>query len=237
MKNTKIAAIADLHVGKNEIDFGVLFKELSEKADILALCGDLTDRGTLEEAHLLLSHLTHCNIPVVGVLENHDYENNQQEELKQLFKESGYTILDGESTVIKEIGFAGIKGFAGGFDSFTLAAWGEKTIKDFVKESFNESLKLEKALSDLTTEKKVALLHYAPISQTIIGEPKELYPFLGCTRLVYPIERDNVSVVLHGHAHHGRYEGKTQQGIPVFNVSISVLQTREEQTNYTIIEV
>lgn len=237
MKKIKIAALADVHIGKNEIDFNDTFKEISEKADILVLCGDLTDRGQPEEMKQLISQLNNCSIPVVAVLGNHDYESGKEKEIKTLFKNSGYTILDGESTVVKDIGFAGIKGFAGGFDSFTLAAWGEKTIKDFVQDSVNESLKLEKALSDLSTEKKVVLMHYSPIAATVEGEPKELYPFLGCSRLVNPIDRDKVSVVLHGHAHHGTYEGKTQQGVPVYNVSLSILQNKERNKNYTIIEV
>jgi Icc-related predicted phosphoesterase len=237
MNKIRIAAIADTHIGKNEIDFSETFKEISEQADILALCGDLTDRGQPEEMKMLVLQLNNCSIPVVAVFGNHDYESGKEKEIKIIFKDAGHTILDGESTVIKSVGFAGIKGFAGGFDSFTLAAWGEKTIKDFVQESVNESLKLEKALSDLSTEKKVVLMHYSPIAQTVEGEPKELYPFLGCSRLVNPIDRDNVSFVLHGHAHHGVYEGKTQQGIPVYNVSLSILQKNKGKKNYTILEI
>lgn len=237
MKKTRIAALADLHIGKIEIDWNTIFREISEQADILVLCGDLTDHGTIEQCHVLIKHLSNCTIPVVGVLGNHDYENGEEETIKHIMKETGYSILDGESVIIHDIGFAGIKGFAGGFDTYTLAAWGEKTIKDFVKESMNESLKLEKALSELSTEKKVGLLHYSPISQTVEGEPKELYPFLGCTRLVYPLEREKVNTIFHGHAHHGTYSGKTQQGIPVYNVSLSILQKRIEKTPYTIIEL
>ncbi len=237
MKKIKIAAMADLHVGKSEIDFSMVFKEVSEKADVLVLCGDLTNTGTIEETELLITQLKNCSIPVIGVLGNHDYESGMEDKVISLLKEAGHTILNGESIVIKDIGFAGIKGFAGGFDSYTLAAWGEKTIKDFVKESYNEALQLERALSDIKTDKKVVLMHYAPISQTIEGEPKELYPFLGCSRLVDPIERDHVQVVFHGHAHHGTYAGKTQQNTPVYNVSLSIIQKLFEGKYYSIIEV
>ncbi len=233
----KIAAMADLHVREEQGTFAPIFRELSSNADVLLLCGDLTDRGLESEAEILLEDLQSCSIPVVAVLGNHDVESGKENKLKEMFHQAHIPILDGDSVVIQDVGFAGIKGFAGGFDNYMLTPWGESVLKDFVQESINESVRLEKALSRVSTDKKVVLMHYAPIAETIKGEPNEIYPFLGCSRLASPINRYGASVIFHGHAHHGSPKGTLNEKVPVFNVSRHVLIQQKNQKQYALYEV
>lgn len=236
-KKVKIAAMADLHMHKLVAGiFKETFTEISEKADILVLCGDLTDHGHKEEAELLLEDLTFCKIPVVGVLGNHDFEAGESEEVKRILSK-GMFILDEESVEIKGVGFAGVKGFGGGFDTHMLGRFGEKGMKNFVQEVIDETLKLEASLGKLRTDKKIVALHYSPIRQTCIGEPEEIFPFLGSSRLAEPIDNFKVTAVFHGHSHYGSPEGKTITGIPVYNVALKVLSTLKENNRYKIIEI
>ncbi|HEY9685195.1 MAG TPA: metallophosphoesterase [Oculatellaceae cyanobacterium] len=225
-----IAAVGDLHCKKNSQGMlAPLFKSISSCADVVALCGDLTDYGTADEANVLTKELAPIlNLPVVAVLGNHDYESDNQEEVKRILTESGITILDGEAVEINGVGFAGAKGFAGGFGKAMLGAWGEQTIKHFVQEALNESLKLEAALARLRTQDKVVLLHYAPIVGTVLGEPPEIYSFLGTSRLEEPINRHGATIVFHGHAHSGSPHGQTSIGIPVHNVAHPLFKRRFE---------
>ena len=132
---------------------------------------------------------------------------------------AGVTMLDGESCEIKGVGFAGAKGFGGGFGRGTLGAWGEPAVKLFVQEAIDEAMKLESALARLRTEHKIVVLHYAPIRATVENEPPEIFPYLGCSRLEEPLLRYPATAVVHGHAHNGTFERKTQTGVPVYNVS------------------
>lgn len=226
-ESVRIAAIGDLHFGRTTPPGSLqpLFAQISESADILALCGDLTDYGLPEEARAFVKELSPAvKIPIVAVLGNHDFESNQQAEIAQILKDAGVTTLDGETCEIYGIGFAGIKGFAGGFGRRALGPWGEEIIKKFVHEAVDEALRLESALARLRNEHLVVLLHYAPIQGTVEGEPLEIYPFLGCSRLEDPITRFPVSAVFHGHAHHGAPEGRTRTNVPVFNVSASLMR-------------
>jgi Icc-related predicted phosphoesterase len=192
---------------------------------VLALCGDLTDRGDPEEGRQLGRALATIGVPVVAVLGNHDHESGKVPELERILTESGVQVLDrGDAFEIQGVGFAGVKGFAGGFGRRALGPWGEETIKLFVREAVEEALKLETSLSKLRTERKVALLHYSPIAGTVEGEPREIYPYLGSSRLEEPLIRYPVDVVFHGHAHHGTLEGKTVGGVTVYNVSLALLQ-------------
>jgi Icc-related predicted phosphoesterase len=209
-----------------------------DAADILLLCGDLTDTGSPEEGRGLARELAALKIPMVGVLGNHDYECDRLDELKQALQEGGIRILDGDADEILGIGFAGVKGFAGGFGRGALGPWGEPAIKAFVQEALNEALKFEKALAKLRTSRKVALLHYAPISATVEGEPPEIYPYLGSSRLEEPLTRYPVDVVFHGHAHHGAPEGQTRDGVPVYNVSMALLQrSRPNEPPFRVVEL
>ena len=221
----RIAAIGDLHVSKaSQGRFQTLFGQISNRADVLVLCGDFTDYGTSEEARILARELTaSVKIPVIGVLGNHDYEAGKEREITQILTDAGVTILDGEVTDLHGVGFAGVKGFPGGFGRGALGPWGERVVKQFVQEAIDESLKLEAALARLRTPHRVALLHYAPIRGTVEGEPVEIFPYLGSSRLEEPINRYRVSVVFHGHAHRGAPEGRTATGVPVYNVAMPLL--------------
>jgi Icc-related predicted phosphoesterase len=237
-KKFRIAAVGDIHVGLNDQNrFKDLFTEISDKADVLLLCGDLTYSGLADEAKVLSSELSSCRIPTLAVLGNHDHDQEQNQEIRDVLQNETVHLLDGEHLVIGDVGFAGTIGFAGGFDKYMLNSFGEKPIKTFVQEAVNEELKLERALSQLTTEKKVVLLHYAPIRHTVVGEPTEIWPFLGSSRLLEPIEDYEATAVFHGHAHMGTHEGVTPKGTPVFNVAMPIMQKLNEKQPYALIEI
>lgn len=220
-----IAAVGDIHCTRHSQGaFQRLLSEVSERADVLALVGDLTDYGTEEETRVLAKELSTFRLPVLAVLGNHDYESGTPEIVKNVLNDSGVIVLDGDTYEISGVGFAGVKGFGGGFGRRALAPWGEAIIKQFVHEGIEEALKLENALGRLRTPTKVVLLHYAPIHATVVGEPDEIMPFLGSTRLEEVVDRFRAAVVFHGHAHHGSPEGLTKGGIPVFNVAMPLMK-------------
>jgi Icc-related predicted phosphoesterase len=225
-EHLRIAAVADIHVKKTAA-FGTLkpmFEAASAEADVLLLCGDVTDYGLVEEAKILAREITaSLRIPSIGVLGNHDFESGKADEVVKILTDAGVTMLDGGSHEIEGVGFAGIKGFGGGFGRRQLGAWGEDIIKKFVHESVEEALKLESALARLRTSQKIAVLHYAPIHATVAGEPPEINPFLGSSRLEEPIDRYRCSAVFHGHAHRGSLEGRTKGNVPVYNVAMPLL--------------
>jgi Icc-related predicted phosphoesterase len=225
-ETVRLAAVGDIHCGKtSQGTLQPLFAQAAELADVLLLCGDLTDYGLPEEAHVLMKEITAAaKIPIVAVLGNHDYESGKPDEVRQILVDAGVNILDGDSCEIHGVGFAGIKGFAGGFGRGTLGFWGEPMIKRFVQEALDEALKLESALARLRTPQRIAVLHYAPIQATVEGEPPEIFAFLGCSRLEGPFARHPVNAIFHGHAHNGAPEGQTTGGIPVYNVSLSLLR-------------
>lgn len=222
----RIAAVGDLHYGKTSHGALLpLFTHATQNADVLLLCGDLTDYGTPDEAHVLVRDLTaSVRIPIVAVLGNHDFESDKQDEVKDILSSSGVKVLDGDSVEIDGVGFAGVKGFAGGFGRRALGAWGEQSTKQFVHEAVQESLKLEAALARLRTPQKVAVLHYSPIQATVVGEPPEIIPFLGSSRLEEPLIRYRVNIVFHGHAHRGTAQGMLKDDVPVYNVAMALLQ-------------
>lgn len=221
----RLAALGDIHYGKaSQGSYAPLFGQIAESADVLVLCGDLTDYGLAEEARVLARDLAPIKIPVVAVLGNHDFEAGQEREIAQVLVDVGVHVLDGDAWEFRGVGFAGVRGFCGGFGRGALGPWGEKIIKDFVHEAVQEALKLESALARLKTDHRIVVLHYAPIRATVEGEPTEIFPFLGSSRLEDPIGRFEVTAVFHGHAHKGQPEGKTQSGIPVYNVAHEVLK-------------
>jgi Icc-related predicted phosphoesterase len=224
--NIRLAAVGDIHCGRNSLGvFNQLFAQANDVADVLLLCGDLTDYGLPEEAEILAREITSfLRIPCVAVLGNHDFESNQQDEVRKTLVSAGVYVLDGESCEVKGVGFAGAKGFAGGFGRGALGAWGEASIKAFVQQALDEALKLETALARLRTEHRIALLHYSPVRDTVEGEPVEIFPFLGSSRLEEPLNRYRVSAVFHGHAHSGSPEGKTTGGVPVYNVALPLMR-------------
>lgn len=224
----RLAAVGDLHVGENaERPYRELFARVSQEADALALCGDLTNFGKTREAEILAEDLLACTIPVIGVLGNHDYECGQPHEVSRILHQAGLKLLEGEAYEIHGVGFAGGKGFIGGYGRHMLSAFGEPAVHAFVQASIDENLKLESSLRMLKTERTVVVLHYSPIAQTLEGEPLEIFPFLGSARMGETIDRfDGVSLVLHGHAHSGAYEGHTPRGVPVYNVARPLLTNR-----------
>lgn len=238
-ERVRVAAIADLHFTRtSQGAYQALFAQVTGDADVLLICGDLTDYGLAEEARGLAREITgSLKIPAIGVLGNHDFESGQQDEIRAILTDAGMVILDGDAYELHGVGFAGVKGFAGGFDRGTLGPWGEMAIKSFVREAVDEALKLETALARLRSEKRIALLHYSPVRATVEGEPAEIFPFLGCSRLEEPITRYPVTAVFHGHAHHGRPEGRTRTQVPVFNVSMSLLRESMPEKPYRLIEV
>jgi Icc-related predicted phosphoesterase len=220
----RIAAVADLHYGSAALQPLPSLAELAVGADVFVVCGDLTDHGLPEEAQGLVRELSAVKAPIVAVLGNHDYESGFATEISRILTDAHVTVLDGSACEIAGVGFAGAKGFCGGFDRQTLEPWGEPIVKAFVQEAVSETLKLESALARLRTSHRVALLHYAPVRTTVEGEPADLFPFLGCSRLEDPLNRYAVSVVFHGHAHCGTAEGRTRSGAPVFNVALPLLR-------------
>jgi Icc-related predicted phosphoesterase len=219
----RLAALADIHYSKSsQGSLQPLFNQIAESADVLVLCGDLTDYGLAEEARVLAKDLAPIKIPMVGVLGNHDFESSQERDISQILTDVGVHMLDGDTWEFRGVGFAGVRGFCGGFGRGALGPWGEKIIKDFVHEAVQEALKLESALARLKADHRIVLMHYAPIRATVEGESPEIFPFLGSSRLEDPISRFDVTAVFHGHAHKGAPEGKTQTGIPVYNVAHSV---------------
>jgi len=237
-KKVKIAALSDIHIKEDSSGlFQEVFASISQNADVLVLGGDLTDHGLPTQAHLLAKEFTFCRIPIVGVLGNHDYESGKQEEVKKILTEGGMKLLEDGPVEIEGIGFAGVKGFGGGFDNHMLGSFGEKTLKDFVQETINEALHLETSLGQLKTKHKVVVMHYSPLVATCIGEPPEIFPFLGSSRLSEPINRFEASVVFHGHAHFGSPEGKTMKKIPVYNVAYPLMQKLSPDKPYKVIEL
>ncbi|MEO8076785.1 MAG: metallophosphoesterase [Acidobacteriota bacterium] len=235
----RIAAIGDLHFSRSAPPGSLqsLFAQISESADLLVLCGDLTDYGLADEARALVREMGSLKVPSVAVLGNHDYESSQQDEIRRILADAGVVPLDGDTTEIHGIGFAGVKGFAGGFGRRALGPWGEDIIKTFVHEAVNEALKLESALARLRTPHLIAVLHYSPIQATVEGEPLEIFPFLGCSRLEEPLSRYPVTAVFHGHAHHGRPEGRTTKNVPVFNVSMSLMRETFPERPFRLFEI
>jgi Icc-related predicted phosphoesterase len=235
----RIAAVGDLHCSKTaQGTLQPLFARIAESADVLLLAGDLTDFGLPEEARVLARELTAVHVPVVAVLGNHDWESGKQDEVGEILRDAGATVLDGDSCEIHGIGIAGVKGFCGGFGRRALQPWGEPIIKQFVHEAVNEALKLEAALARLRTPQIVALLHYSPVEQTVEGETPEILPFVGSSRLEEPINQFPVGLVVHGHAHRGRPEGATKSGVPVYNVSMPLLmRTFPDRPAFRVFEV
>lgn len=234
----RIAAVADLHYSPQTYDkIREPMAHVRDEADVLVLAGDLTNYGRPEEMDSLLTMLSRLRLPIVAVLGNHDFETGHQEELMKQMATEGVKVLDGTAYERDGVGFAGTKGFLGGFGRGMLTAFGEPEVKRFVQSSIDEALKLERAMAQLRTERRVVVLHYSPVAETVKGEPVEIYSYLGNSRLAEVVDRMGANLVFHGHAHHGSAEGKTTGGIPVHNVALTILQASGIQTPYQLFDV
>jgi Icc-related predicted phosphoesterase len=235
----RVAAVGDLHCTKASAgSFAPWLETVNTRADVLLLCGDLTDYGLPEEAQVLVKELSVVRVPVLAVLGNHDYESDKRAEVAEVLTLGGVRVLAGETQVIGDTGFVGTKGFAGGFGSHTLGFWGEPITKRFVQEAVDEALLLENGLARLRSPRRIAVLHYAPIAATVEGEPMAIQAFLGCSRLEEPLLRYPVDAVFHGHAHRGKLEGRTRNGVPVYNVALPLLRRHQpELPPYRVLDV
>jgi Icc-related predicted phosphoesterase len=237
-KRLRVAAVGDLHVGESqERPYRELFERVHEDADVLCLCGDLVNFGKTREVEVLLADIRACRIPMVGVLGNHEHECGQPEVVSRMLCDAGVKVLTGQAFEIEGVGFAGGKGFIGGFGRYMLSPFGEASVKAFVQEAIDDANQIENSIRMLRTERSVVLLHYAPVVETVLGEPPEIHAFLGSSRLAETIDRyDNISIVVHGHAHRGGAEGRTNKGVPVYNVALPVLKTLGDKP-YRVFEV
>jgi Icc-related predicted phosphoesterase len=225
-RGLRIAAVADLHCARTSRGkLRPLFATMAGEAEVLLLGGDLTDYGLPEEARILAEEIREASPShVIAVLGNHDYHSDKPEEIKEILIGAGIQVLDGDVVEVKGVGFAGVKGFMGGFGKRMLQAWGEPTIKAIVREAMEEALKLESALASLKTPQRVVLLHYSPVGATCAGEAPEIHPFLGSSRLEEALQHQKVTAVFHGHAHDGSPEGRTAGDVPVYNVALPLLK-------------
>jgi Icc-related predicted phosphoesterase len=234
----RLAAVADLHCGIHDRErIRERLNAAPPLADVILIAGDLTNYGRPEEMEVLIGQLLRLRRPIISVLGNHDFESGAAPELRRMLGEVGIQVLDGEAYEREGVGFAGVKGFCGGFGRGELTAFGEPAIKSFVHTSMEESLRLERALSQLRTERRVVLVHYAPVADTALGEAREIYPFLGSSRLSDVCDRFAATVIFHGHAHHGTLEGKTRGGIPVYNVALPLLQAQQPPQSFRLVEI
>jgi Icc-related predicted phosphoesterase len=236
--SVRVAAVGDLHCRKTSAgQLAPILAQVNGSADVLLLCGDLSDHGLEDEARILAKELAVVRIPMIGVLGNHDFQSNAEAAVTGILVDAGVQILDGDAVEVQGIGFAGAKGFMGGYGRATLGPWGEPAVKRLVQEALDEALKLESALSRLRTDRRVALMHYSPVRETCVGEPLEIYPYLGCGRLEEPLHRYPVDAVFHGHAHHGTPEGKTENGTPVYNVALPLMRTLRPDAPIRVVDI
>jgi Icc-related predicted phosphoesterase len=238
-RTVRIAAVGDFHCGEQDAGaYRALFARANQEADVLVLAGDLTRWGTPAEMRVVIGELADVKVPIVAVLGNHDHESGHLAEAHAILRERGVHVLDGDTFELNDqVGFAGTKGFMGGFGRGTLTAFGEAATKAFVDCTQEEVKKLELALRKLATPIRVAVLHYAPVIDTVMGEPEVIFPFLGTDRLAEPLDRYGATVAFHGHAHVGTFQGKTPGGVPVFNVSLALLRKDDVGEMYFLYEI
>jgi Icc-related predicted phosphoesterase len=231
----RLAAVADIHLRDEDHEENVRrFSAVNELADALVIAGDFTNHGTPDEMRTCLAVLEHVHIPILAVLGNHDHENGHQDELAGMLRLAGVHLLDGQCFVVGDMGFAGTKGFCGGFAPYELMPFGEVAIKTFVEIAEREAIKLDYGLAQLHTPVKIAITHYAPIRETVVGEPEPIFPFLGSSRLERALDRHKPALAVHGHAHHGTFSAEARCGVRVCNVALSVLRERGEEHPFAI---
>jgi len=234
----RIAATADVHARVGDLGrLRAMTEGAARDADVLVIGGDLTNLGRPEQAGVLIEALDRCPIPVVATLGNHDYESGDAAGISRLFEEFGIYLLDRSSDVIDGVGFSGVKGFCGGFDRNLANAFGEDLFKAWVNEGRLDADALESELRSLETERRVAVLHYAPIRATVEGESPEIHAFLGTSHLARALDEGGATIAFHGHAHAGSFEGRTPGAVPVYNISVPVLAKSGFELPYRVFEV
>lgn len=225
----RVAAVGDLHAGQDcDRVLPPGLREVSEAADLLLLAGDLTKCGLREEAGCLADALAEVDVPIVGVLGNHDYHADQVTEVTAELRRAGMHVLEGDSRVLDiggtRVGIAGSKGFGGGFAGACGSDFGEPEMKAFINHTKALATRLGDELAALDTDVRIAVLHYSPIPETLQGERLEIYPFLGSYLLAEAIDRAGADLVVHGHAHAGSERGVTPGGVRVRNVALPVIK-------------
>ncbi len=225
----RVAAVGDVHVGEDSAGkLRLRLGAIGDHADVLMLAGDLTQHGRLAEARALADDLRGLPVPVVCVLGNHDYHCGYEDEMRAMLEEVGVIVLEGTSTTLElrgmTLGVAGVKGFGSGFAGACGSEFGEPEMKAYVRHAKEQARLLEAALRSLDTDVRVALTHYSPIADTLEGERREIYPFLGSYLLGEAIDAAGCDLALHGHAHRGKEHGVTPAGVPVRNVALHVIR-------------
>lgn len=226
----RIAAVGDVHLGEDARGrMRPALDQLGEQADVLLLAGDLTRHGTVAEARVVADEFGGLAVPVVAVLGNHDHHDERPDEVTAVLRDGGITVLEGETATVgvdgHTLGVAGVKGFGGGFAGKCGSAFGEQEMKAFIRHTTEIADSLRAALDGLDTDVKVALTHYAPVPDTLRGEPPEIYPFLGSYLLGEAIDSTGTHLAVHGHAHFGVEHGMTPGGVRVRNVAQPVIRS------------
>src|SRR3954447_25219354 len=228
----RIAAAGDVHYGERADDrarAAAAFGALEDRVDAILLAGDLTTHGEPEQARIVADAVRDVGVPVLTVLGNHDWHANRADELTAVLQDAGVIVLDKRSShqildvCSTELGVAGVKGFMGGFPGCHLPDFGEPSLRGVYAESLHEAAGLDEGLRAIAMRPfRIVLMHYAPTTQTLVGERETIWTFLGTDRLAPPILEHHPDMDLHGHAHAGTFEGRLGE-VPVYNVSVPVL--------------
>jgi Icc-related predicted phosphoesterase len=223
----RIAAAADIHASDVSADrVERAFADLEGEADAVLLAGDLTTSGEPEQAEVIAAACRRLDVPIFAVLGNHDHHAGRAGELAEVLEGAGVRLLDRECATCEvgdlELGVVGAKGFVGGFPGSALPDFGEPLLRGIYAETTAEAEAVARGLQAVVhCDVRVVLLHYAPVVDTLEGEPPGIYTYLGCDRLATPIAENGADLVLHGHAHAGSFEGSIG-AIPVYNVAVHV---------------
>lgn len=225
----RIAAVADVHMDEDVVGrFRPALERLPDMADALLMAGDLTRHGSVAEARCVAREFGGLRVPVIAVLGNHDYHCDQVDEVVKVISDAGITVLERSSVTLdvdgSRLGVAGAKGFGGGFAGRCASEFGEPETKAFIRHTREVSEHLGEVLRSMDCDVRVALTHYSPVPDTLVGEPLEIYPFLGSHLLAQAIDSAPTSLAIHGHAHLGSERGMTPGGVRVRNVAHPVIK-------------
>ncbi len=225
----RVAGVGDVHYGKDSRGrLAPYLDGLDRVADVYLLAGDLTQVGSVEEGRALADDLRRVSVPVIAVFGNHDFHSGQESGIRASLEGVGVKVLEQSSSLLevrgKSVGIVGLKGFGGGFWGACATDFGEAEMKSFVRTTKRQAEWLRERLRSLNADYKIVLMHYSPVSDTLAGEKKEIYPFLGSYLLAEAIDAGGADLVLHGHAHHGIEKGATPGGVPVRNVAMPVIR-------------